>query len=706
VAAEANDVIANMQGATASSGGRRSHILLHVFVVATVVSAAASVVGVARLSDAQALVPAHVGALIFFIALLTVGEVHTVKWLKLHDGGEITTSWAFAFSILLLPAPVIGLAAMAFACAVGDLWHRKPAERTLFNVGQTTLSLAAAAAVLTWMGEGPTLLAGGSLGVRWIVSMILAALAMFVINGVLTCTALALHEGTRVTTMLRRGMFLNLVTDGALVSLAPVFVIVADRSMLLLPLAVSVAGLVHYNTRAALASEHEANHDVLTELPNRRAFLSRLEAELHERNTKRRCALVLIDLDEFKDINDRLGHQTGDLVLSEIASRLRAAQKAGYVASRLGGDEFAVLINHFDEVSDVTQWAESLRHELARPCITAGFPLSLTHSIGVALWPDHGKDTTALFQAADLAMYTAKKTRNSIHVYRESEVGTGAGRLDLLAELEDGIGRGELQLWYQPQIDVITGDVVAFEALVRWDHPRFGLVLPDDFMPIAEHTDLMGPITQEVVNIAIRDAMRWRSMYPKVRVAVNTSARNLHDLGFPKLIDTTLRAHQAKPDLLELEITENTVIHQPERTRAVLESLGELGVRLSIDDFGTGYSSLAHLRSLPVNAIKIDRSFVRDIADDLDDQVIVRSILDLAHNLGLETVAEGVETSRAAQLLQKFGCMYMQGYMIARPMPLQEALSWLSRMRRVDTALRDITAEAATLRSTPVAQAV
>ncbi|HSB85012.1 MAG TPA: EAL domain-containing protein, partial [Ilumatobacteraceae bacterium] len=287
-------------------------------------------------------------------------------------------------------------------------------------------------------------------------------------------------------------------------------------------------------------------------------------------------------------------------------------------------------------------------------------------------------------------MYSAKKIRNSIHVYRESDVGTGTGRLDLLAELETGIARGELQLWYQPQIHVTTGEVVAFEALVRWDHPRFGLVLPDDFMPIAEHTDLMGPITQEVVNLAIRDAMRWRSIFPAVRVAVNTSARNLHDLSFPKLIDATLRAHRASPDVLELEITENTVINQPERTRAVLESLEELGVRLSIDDFGTGYSSLAHLRSLPVHAIKIDRSFVRDIADDPDDQVIVRTILELARNLGLDTVAEGVESGRATQLLHEFGCNYMQGFLIARPMPFEDAITWLSRIRRVDTMVADL----------------
>lgn len=668
----------------------RHQLKVRLFVALTVVAAAASVVLVAALSRSHPVIPDRFSSLIFFSVLLIVGEIHTLKWLKLHDGGEITPSWAFAFSILLLPAPVMALAAMAVACIAGDIWNDKPLDRTLFNMGQTTLSLAGAAVVLQLMGEDTTLLATTSLTLTWIVAMALAAVVMFALNGILTCTVLALHEGTKVRTMLRRGMFLNLVTDGALVSLAPVFVVVANRSILLLPLAVSVAGLVHYNTRAALASEHEANHDVLTELPNRRSFLSRLETELSERADRRKCALVLIDLDEFKDVNDRLGHQTGDIVLSEIGSRLRAVQKPGYVAARLGGDEFAVFINQFDDVGDVTAWADALRVDLARPYVTAGFPLSLTNSIGVAIWPDHGNDLAALFEAADLAMYGAKKARNSVQVYRESDVGTATGRLDLLAELETGISRGELQLWYQPQIDVATGEVIAFEALVRWDHPRFGLVLPDDFMPMAEHTDLVAPITEEVINIAIADAVRWRSIFPNVRVAVNTSARNLHDLGFPKMVETTLKAHRAKPDLLELEITENTVINQPERTRAVLESLEELGVRLSIDDFGTGYSSLAHLRSLPVDAIKIDRSFVRDIADDPDDQVIVRSIVDLAHNLGLETVAEGVETTRATQLLHQFGCMYMQGFLISRPMPFHDAVTWMARARRVDTVMSDV----------------
>ena len=282
-----------------------------------------------------------------------------------------------------------------------------------------------------------------------------------------------------------------------------------------------------------------------------------------------------------------------------------------------------------------------------------------------------------LFRAADLAMYGAKKVRNTVTLCHESAVGTG--RMALLADLETAIANRELTLWYQPQVDLDSGDVVAFEALARWHHPRLGLVLPDEFMPLAEHTELMGAVTELVLDLAVHDALQWRDRYPNIRVAVNTSARNLHDLQFAAVVERTLVAHRAPPGMLELEITENTVISQPDRTRTVLDALERIGVRLSIDDFGTGYSSLANLRSLPLHAVKIDRSFVSAIAHDSDDRMIVKSIIDLAHNLGLQTVAEGVETSRSVEMLTAYGCDVVQGYLIGMPMPIAETLLWLER---------------------------
>ena len=654
---------------------RRCSVRTFIAIVA-VLSAAAAVV-VDRMWDGGLLPAQQRLALVIFVCLLIAGELHSVKWLKLHDGGEITPSWAFAFAILLVPAPVLALAAMAVASAIGDLMHRKPLQRVVFNLVQTSLSLACGAIVMIALGQLDTLGSNGRLGVAWFSAFVLAGTVTFVVNGVLTCIVLALHDGTKVIAMLRRGMLLNFFTDGALVALAPVFIVVAQRSSLFLPLVVGVAALIYINTRAVLASEHDATHDVLTHLWNRRAFLARVEREFADRSHRHKCALILIDLDGFKEINDRLGHQVGDMVLREIGGRLVAAQERGYVVARMGGDEFAVLITQFSGLDEVTEWAEWLRAELGRPCESPGFPVTLTGSLGVALWPDHGAELDVLFRAADLAMYGAKKVRNTVTLCHESAVGTG--RMALLADLETAIANRELTLWYQPQVDLDSGDVVAFEALARWHHPRLGLVLPDEFMPLAEHTELMGAVTELVLDLAVHDALQWRDRYPNIRVAVNTSARNLHDLQFAAAVERTLAAHRAPPDMLELEITENTVISQPDRTRTVLDALERIGVRLSIDDFGTGYSSLANLRSLPLHAVKIDRSFVSAIAHDSDDRMIVKSIIDLAHNLGLQTVAEGVETSRSVEMLTAYGCDVVQGYLIGMPMPIAETLQWLER---------------------------
>lgn len=650
---------------------------VHTFVGVVAVASVLAAVAVERSWGGAELASDRGLSLAIFAGLLVAGELHSVTWLKLHDGGEITPSWAFAFAILLLPAPLIALVAMAGASVVGDLAHRKPLVRVVFNAAQTALSLAGGALVMIALGQLDALMMAGDLSPAWFAAFVLAAGVTFAVNGLLTCIVLALHDGTRVVAMLRRGMLVNFVTDGALVALAPVFVVVAQRSALFLPFVVGVAALIYVNSRTVLATEHDATHDVLTHLWNRRAFLARVEREFADRSPRRQCALILIDLDGFKEINDRLGHQVGDLVLREIGERLDAARGPGHVVARMGGDEFAVLVTQFTQLGEVTDWAERLRADLSRPCQSAGFPVSLTGSFGVAVWPDHGADPDVLFRAADLAMYGAKKVRNTITVCHETAVGTG--RMALLADLEAATRNDELSLWYQPQVDLVTGEVVAFEALARWHHPRLGLVLPDEFMPLAEHTELMAAVTQRVLDVAVRDALRWHERYPDIRVAVNTSARNLHDLDFANAVERTLLAHGAPAGILELEITENTVISQPDRTRAVLQALERLGARLSIDDFGTGYSSLANLRSLPLHAVKVDRSFVEGITHDAGDRMIVKSILELARNLGLQTVAEGVETVAAMEMLRGYGCDVVQGYLIGTPMPITETLQWLER---------------------------
>lgn len=674
----------------APSATRRT--ALHLFVVVVTLVGIAVSIEVRALTSHQSMFGPSVPTLVVLCVLLVMGEIRTLKWLKLHDGGEVTASWAFAFSLLILPAPTVAVIAMAGASIIGDLAHRKPLQRIAFNAGQTALSLSVAALVLIATGQLETLAAGGRLTPLWFVAIGLAGVAMFLTNSLLTCIALALHEGTKVIVMLRRGLLLNFMSDVALVALAPIFVVVAARSVFLLPLVVVVALMVHINTRSALANEHEANHDVLTELWNRRAFTARISSELDDRDPGDPCALVLVDLDDFKDINDRLGHHVGDAVLTEVGVRLRALQRPGHVAARLGGDEFAVLITRMSDESEVLRWAEELRAALAQPFLASGFPVASAASVGVAMWPAHGRDQATLFQAADLAMYSAKKTGNAVHLYKDSGIDGATGRVDLLAELERGLQRHELELWYQPQIDLSTGRPVAMEALVRWRHPRLGLVMPSEFVPVAEHTELIVPFTEYVLDRSLADARRWQVRHPQVRVAVNASARNLNDLSFPKVVSSALERHEYAGTLLELEITENTVLSHPEKVAAVLGAIEPLGVKLCIDDFGTGYSSLTSLRDLPVGTIKIDRSFVRDLAVDAGDEAIVRGIVDLAHNLGLTTVAEGVDSIDASNRLAEMGCDLVQGYLIARPMPLEEAVRWLDRV----TPPRPTTASPAT----------
>ena len=615
-----------------------------------------------------------------FAVLFVVGEVRTIKWLRLDEGGEITTSWVFAFGLLLLNAPGAALVTVAIASAVGDASHRKPFVRTAFNAAQLTLSLAAAHTVLSAFGHDATLAAGGKLTPSWFVAVVLASAVLFMGNGALTCVALALHEQTSVAAMLRRGLMTNLTTDGAMLALSPCFVVVSQRSLLLLPLALVTATLVYRSSRAALTSEHAASHDVLTELLNRRAFDVRLREWLATSPGKPRAgALLLIDLDGFKGINDRLGHSAGDVVLQETARRIVDLRQPGLIAARLGGDEFAVLLTRVADARDAEARAWEIHAAITRSSIANGFPIEVGASIGVAIWPEHGEDQESLLHAADIAMYEAKRGHDGVRVAGAAKEPGERGRIALVAELAGALEREELVLHYQPQVDVAGHRVLGVEALVRWQHPVRGLVAPGEFMPLAEHTELIGPITQYVLRMALEQAARWNRLGLDLRVAVNASAGNLHDRRFPDAVARLLAETGVPASSLEIEITENTVISDPEMSIAVLQRLRDLGVHLAIDDFGTGYSSFASLRDLPVDTIKIDRSFVQDLGHRQQAHEIVRTIISLAHGLGMTTIAEGVEDSGAYLRLRAMGCEAAQGFLIGRPMPHDDVAGWIHR---------------------------
>jgi diguanylate cyclase (GGDEF)-like protein/PAS domain S-box-containing protein len=421
--------------------------------------------------------------------------------------------------------------------------------------------------------------------------------------------------------------------------------------------------------QAALA--HQANHDALTGLPNRVLLNKRLlEAIEHGQP----FALCILDLDGFKEINDTLGHDAGDLLLREIAGRLTRGIRPGDLVARLGGDEFALLL-HSVEGSIATRVAEQLTGLLAHGFEVGGQRLDVRASVGIALQPTHGQDPATLLRRADMAMYVAKRSQMSCVVFAPELDEDSAERLTLLSELREAIETDQLVLYFQPKQDLSRGLVTGAEALVRWQRPDKGLIPPDRFVPLAEQTGLIGPLTDWVLREAVRQAYVWQRRQPDLRVAVNLSMRNLLD---PNLADKVARLLEEWPAQLDVEITESALMADPERALATLSALSDVGLRIAIDDFGTGYSSLAYLKRLPVDVLKIDRSFVRDLRANTNDRIIVRSTIDLAHNLGLRVVAEGVEDAVAAEVLREFGCDEIQGFYLSQPVPAREFEHWLA----------------------------
>jgi len=425
--------------------------------------------------------------------------------------------------------------------------------------------------------------------------------------------------------------------------------------------------------------EHQALHDSLTGLPNRVLLRDRLEqAVLWAGRSHGSVALLVMDLDQFKDVNDSSGHQAGDILLQRVALRLQEAVRSSDTVARLGGDEFAILLVGAD-TAGAERAARKILDDLEQPFVVEGRALDIGASIGIAVHPAHGADAEALLRRADIAMYVAKRSRHAHATFasQHEETGGGVGRLALMAELRRAIQDGQLLLHYQPIIFLKTGEVGGFEALVRWQHPQRGVVAPTEFIPLAEQSGLIQPLTRWVLGAALAQPRQWPSRNGPMTVSVNISMRNLLDPELPDTIAQLLEAHRAPPTSLRLEVTENVIMAEPERTSQTLTRLRELGVGLSIDDFGTGYSSLAYLQRLPVDQLKIDRAFVTPMATDAGSAAIVQAAIDLAHNLRLAVVAEGVEDRRSCDLLLALGCEMAQGYYISRPMPDHEIQRWL-----------------------------
>ncbi|HET7763927.1 MAG TPA: EAL domain-containing protein [Burkholderiales bacterium] len=420
-----------------------------------------------------------------------------------------------------------------------------------------------------------------------------------------------------------------------------------------------------------------AYRDVLTDLPNRTLFNDRLRVamELAERERKP-VAVLLLDLDRFKQINDTLGHQTGDQVLQQTARRLGALLRKSDTIARLGGDEFSVLLDCGVEAAK--QIAQKLLKGLDEPIVVGEHSLDVRASIGIAGYPVDSADPETLMRHADLAMYAAKRGNLGIAAYDSTLGRHRREQLSLLSELRRAIENDELRLTFQPKIDMSSGEIAGAEVLVRWQHPERGLVPPGDFIPFAEQTGFIKSITRWVIEAAARQSSRWRALGMSLKLLVNISVQDLLDTGMPDVILATLKRHGVPAGSLGLEITESSVMQDQAAAIAVLKRLRALDIDISVDDFGTGYSSLAYVRQLQATELKIDRSFVRNLVQDEKNRAIVLSIIELAHNLDLTVVAEGVEDRSSLEVLRKLGCDLVQGYVFTQPLPEEEFRDWFA----------------------------
>jgi diguanylate cyclase len=459
------------------------------------------------------------------------------------------------------------------------------------------------------------------------------------------------------------------------------FVVLVDLVTLVAALGLVAGGAVvvtRYQRDLHLESDrnrYQAMHDPLTDLPNRALFQDRTGVALRAAaRSNATVAVLLLDLNRFKEVNDTLGHQYGDYLLLQVADRLRGCLRDSDSVARLGGDEFAILlpISGWEAALAATQRVDAALHD---PFSMHDITLDVDASIGIAL-AEHGDDVETLLRHADVAMYEAKAAHHTFARYEASHDDNDLSRLVRLGDLRRGIAAGELTLHYQPKISTHTGALTSVEALVRWQHPTLGLLQPDEFIPLAENTAIIHALTTEVLHLALSQARQWADAGRPTPLAVNISARSLLDPRFPAHVQDLLDAHGVAPCLLGLELTETAVMADHDLALTVLKSLDSMGVSLSIDDFGTGYSSMSYLKTLPVKELKIDRTFVMGMANDPDSAIIVRSAVDLGHNLGMTVVAEGVEDSATRSDLNDMGCDLVQGYQICKPIPAKEFEQW------------------------------
>jgi diguanylate cyclase (GGDEF)-like protein len=598
----------------------------------------------------------------------------------------ILPSICFTFAIVLAWGFGPALAVQVVAVAVAGWRMHQPGRRTVHLAVQHAVALGAAAAVAGYCGVRI-----GDPGPEWTDALLtVAAAAAWIAARYGFATVTSRFSSGRRRTRRPHRLGVELLATGALLLLGPIVLVAAQVGAALVPLVLLALHAVHRMARSAGEYERAARFDALTGLPNRwalQAAVAERAARRAVRPSQRHIALVLLDLDRFRNVNDALGHDVGDRLLVQVAGRLAAVVPPHDLVVRLGGDEFAVLATRIDGAAGARRIAGYLATALAGPFELDGLPIDVSASLGIALQGEQDGDVTTLLRQAEAAMYDAKQSGDQIAVYAPDVAHHSPERLTLLADLRAALqadpGGDGITLYYQPQIAIATGELVGVEALLRWRHPERGMVDPEELIGVAEQTSVMRLLTGRVLHDVVEQLAAWQAAGSPVRAAVNVSVRDLHAGDLADQIDDLLRRYGVPADLLQLEITESALMADPHRVLATITRLERMGVTISLDDFGTGYSSLQHLRRLPLAEVKIDRSFVLGMATDPDDAAIVRSVIDLAGALGLRVVAEGVEDERTWRLLHAAGCHAAQGWFHARPMPAADLTSWLARYRPV-----------------------
>jgi diguanylate cyclase (GGDEF)-like protein len=628
------------------------------FVIATA-TAGIALVAWALAREAGTLVESADATLLLLAAAVLAAELFPLDVPSRDE--QVTFSTPFAFALLLDRGTATTVIVVPLMLLIADTIRRRRAERTLFNVGQYAICYALAGGVLSLFGAG-----GGDVRPEDLPALAASGAVFMLVNTVLASAPPAFAHGATLAGEVRSDLGFQAWSTAVLVSLAPIVLIVVQQEPGLFPLIALPLAAIQLGARQAKINQHRARHDGLTGLPNRVLLQERAAAALEQaRRRGETVAVLLLGLDGFNEVNQTLGHGYGDALLREVARRLEGAAEGQELLARFGGDEFAVLTRPLSGVDEAGLLAHDLLEALRPQAHLGGIDLDVRATVGIAVHPRDGDDAELLLVRAAMALHTGKHDARPVVLYDRASDDHSPERLALAGELRHGIEAGELVLSYQPKLDLRTGAITGVEALIRWRHPQRGILMPDQFIELAERTGLVRPLTRWTLEEAAEQQVRWSAQGLDLTIAVNISARALTP-DLPGAVQALVTSHPGAR--LEIELTETLMIEGASDAMAVVDALAATGVRLAVDDFGTGYASLAYLKRLPVREVKIDRGFVTAMDTDEGDRAIVRATVDLGRRLGLDVVAEGVESETVLENLRALGCHFAQGFAVGRPM--------------------------------------